>query len=369
MILVKVLQILSTLTKDSGVAAFIMNYYRNIDKTKIQFDFLYFEKADKELIEEIVRLGGKVYFAQKPSLKHIFKTYREFNNIFKNSLNEYIAVHLHEVYLIHFISCYCKKYHIKHLITHAHTTKYSDNHISALRNKIMCLGLNNTATDFFACSKAAGNFYYGQNAVESGNVKIIANAINLEKYKFNETVRNRVRKELKIDDKFVVGHIGRMAAQKNQIFLLNVFAEVKKRNDNVVLLMIGDGALRKNLEEEILNLGLKDSVMLLGVRNDVPDLLMAMDLYVMPSLFEGLGIAAVEAQATGLKCVLSNEVPDEVNCGNCQFISLNQSIDIWSKCILQEICYRSERSSINVKINDYDIFKCSNNLQNLYLNL
>lgn len=368
MVLVKVLQILSTLTKDSGVAAFIMNYYRNIDKTKIQFDFLYFEKADKELIEEIVRLGGKVYFVQKPSLKHIFKTYREFNNIFKNSLNEYIAVHLHEVYLIHFISCYCKKYHIKYLITHAHTTKYSDNYISALRNKVMCLGLNNTATDLFACSKAAGEFYYGKNAVEARKVKIIPNAINLEKYKFNEAVRNKVRKKLNIEDKFVIGHIGRMATQKNQIFLLKVFAEVKKRNNNVILLMVGDGPLRKKLEKEILNLGLKDSVMLLGIRNDVPDLLMAMDLFVMPSLFEGLGIAAVEAQATGLKCVLSNEVPDEVNCGSCKFISLNQSVDEWSKCITQEIYSGSKRNCVNLKINYYDISNCSNYLEKLYLN-
>ena len=118
--MIKILHIVSSLTIDSGVANFIMNYYHYIDKTKIQFDFLYFERADKEIIEEIVRLGGKVYFLHKPSLKRCINTYKEFNSFFELNVAKYTAVHLHEVYLVHFINHFCKKYNIKHLITHAH---------------------------------------------------------------------------------------------------------------------------------------------------------------------------------------------------------------------------------------------------------
>ena len=331
--MIRILHVVSKLSINSGVMNVIMNYYRYIDRTKIQFDFLYFEERIPDLKKEIERLGGKVYFVHKPSLKRCINTYKEFNSFFERNAAKYTAVHLHEVYLVHFINHFCKKYNIKHLITHAHTTKYSDNPKNALRNKIMCLGLNDVATDLFACSKAAGKFYYGKEAVDSGKVKIIPNAINLEKYKFNENVRNKIRKELKLEDKFVVGHIGRMAPQKNQKFLLKIFSEVKKRKNNAILLMIGDGPLKSEIEKEIDNLNLRDSVILFGVRNDVPQLLMAMDVFVLPSLFEGLGIVAIEAQASGLTCILSKEVPKEVEIHSCKFLSLNELNSIWADYI------------------------------------
>ena len=363
--MIRILHIISSLTIDSGVASFVMNYYRNIDRNEVQFDFLYFVKLDKELLNEIKRLGGNVYFVNKPSLKHILKTYWEFDKFFKNNACKYIAVHLHEVYLVHFIKHFCKKYSIKYLITHAHTTKYSDNPKNALRNKIMCLGLNHTATNYFACSKAAGEFYYGKRAVEKGLVKVIPNAIDLKKYKFSQVVREKVRKTLNIEDKFVVGHIGRMASQKNQKFLLKIFADVRKENSKAVLLIIGDGPLRNDLENEITRLKLKDSVILLGVRNDVPELLMAMDVFVLPSLFEGLGIVAIEAQATGLKCILSENVPKEVDCGICEFVSLNTYIRSWSNCIL-----KNDKSLLNYKLLDlYSIESASKKIESIYLNL
>ena len=217
----RILHIISSLTIDSGVTSFVMNYYKNVDRDKIQFDFLYFEKADNEVLNEIKNLGGNIYYIRKPSLKYCIQSYKDFNIFFHDYGNNFSVVHLHEVYLVHFINHFVKKYEIKHLITHAHTTKYSDNPKNALRNKIMCLGLNHTATNYFACSKAAGEFYYGKRAVEKGLVKVIPNAIDLKKYKFSQVVREKVRKTLNIEDKFVVGHIGRMAPQKNQKFSYN----------------------------------------------------------------------------------------------------------------------------------------------------
>lgn len=229
--MIRILHVVSKLSLNSGVMNVIMNYYRHIDRTKIQFDFLYFEKRNPDFKDEIKNLGGNIFFVNKPSLKHIYRTYKEFNSFFSNNYAKYTAVHLHEIYLVNFISHFCKKYDIKHLITHAHTTKYSDNPKNALRNRIMCLGLKHSATDYFACSKAAGEFYYGKENVESGLVKVIPNAIDLKKYKFNQIIRDKVRKILNIEDKFVIGHIGRMAPPKNQKFLLQIFKKVKKRKN------------------------------------------------------------------------------------------------------------------------------------------
>lgn len=271
--------------------------------------------------------------------------------------------------MVHFISYFCKKYDIKHLITHAHTTKYSDNPKNALRNKIMCLGLKNSATDYFACSKAAGEFYYGKEAVESGLVKVIPNAIDLKKYKFNQIIRDKVRKILNIEDKFVVGHIGRMAPPKNQKFLLQIFKKVKKERTNSILLMIGNGPLKKEIESEIKRLNLQDSVILLGVRNDVPNLLMAMDVFLLPSLYEGLPVVCVEAQATGLRCVLSDNITKEVDCGNCEFISLNQSLADWKDNIINLSNKFSDKFDFNQKINLFDIEILVHKIECLYFEM
>lgn len=367
--MIRILHVVSKLSLNSGVMNVIMNYYRHIDRTKIQFDFLYFEERTPDFKDEIKTLGGNIFFVNKPSLKFLIKIYKEFNNFFFYNSKQYTAVHLHEVYLVHFIKYFCKKYGIKHLITHAHSTKYSDNPKNALRNKIMCLGLKNSATDYFACSKAAGEFYYGKEAVDRGLVKIIPNAIDLRKYKFNQTIRNNVRKELNIEDKFVVGHIGRMATQKNQKFLLKIFAELRKENDKTVLLMVGDGPLRKELENEITKLKLNDSVILLGIRMDIPNLLMAMDVFVLPSLYEGLPVVCVEAQTTGLRCILSDMITKEVDFGICKFVGLNQSVTIWRRYIVKDSKFYEGRDYINIQIEDYNILKTVNKLLKLYLNL
>lgn len=368
--MIKILHIVSSTVKYSGVMNVIMNYYRYIDRNKIQFDFLYFKECQPDFKEEIEGLGGKVYSVNKPSLKHIYRTYKEFNFFFSNNYAKYTAVHLHEVYLVHFISYFCKKYGIKHLITHAHTTKYSDNPKNALRNRMMCLGLKKSATDYFACSKAAGEFYYGKENVESGLVKVIPNAIDLKKYKFNQIIRDKVRKILNIEDKFVIGHIGRMAPPKNQKFLLQIFKKVKKERTNSILLMIGNGPLKKEIESEIKRLNLQDSVILLGVRNDVPNLLMAMDVFVLPSLSEGLGIVAMEAQASGLKCILSDKVPVETDMGGAKYIPLIAPVLKWAKIILNTSLSVKRGIYIkNLEENGYSIREVVKNLEKYYANL
>lgn len=368
--MIRILHVVSKLSLNSGVMNVIMNYYRHTDRTKIQFDFLYFEEWNPDFKDEIKNLGGNIFSVNKPSLKHIYRTYKEFNFFLSNNYAKYTAVHLHEVYLVHFISYFCKKYGIKHLITHAHTTKYSDNPKNALRNRMMCLGLKKSATDYFVCSKAAGEFYYGKEAVANGLVKVIPNAIDLEKYKFNQAIREKIRKSLNIEDKFVVGHIGRMAPPKNQKFLLQIFKKVKKERTNSILLMIGNGPLKKEIESEIKRLNLQDSVILLGVRNDVPNLLMAMDVFVLPSLSEGLGIVAMEAQASGLKCILSDKVPVETDMGGAKYISLQTYCKQWASAILNCEKKHNRNSYLsNLIKNGYSIKESVEALQNYYIKL
>lgn len=367
---IRILHVVSSLVVNSGVMSVIMNYYRHINKNLIQFDFLYFESAEDACVEEIKKLGGNVYYVSKPSLKAIWGNYKEFKKFFENNASKYAAIHLHEVYLVHLFQYFKQKYGIKRLITHAHTTKYSDDYLRAIRNRLMCIGLKRCATDYFACSEAAGEFYYGKEAVACGRVKIIKNAIDIEKYKFNEKIRNKVRKELNIQRKFVVGHIGRMMPQKNQIFLLEVFKKVRKFEPDAVLLMIGDGPLKPKLENKIDELKLKESIVLLGIRRDVPDILMAMDIFLLPSLYEGLGVVAIEAQTTGLPCVLSDVVTREVNLGNCSFISLNETVDKWATRILDIRKGHIRRKGIikEAKEFGYDIRSEVQAIETLYLN-
>ena len=169
---IRILQVVSSLIVSSGVMSVIMNYYRHIDKNKIQFDFLYFGDADDSCVEEIKKLGGNIYYVSKPSLKHFWRARKEFKEFFENNSYRYSAVHLHEVYLVHFIGYFAQRYGIKRLITHAHSTKYSENPIRAIRNQVMCIGLKHGATDYFACSKAAGDFIMEKKALDSGKVKI-----------------------------------------------------------------------------------------------------------------------------------------------------------------------------------------------------
>ena len=369
--MIKILQVLGT-RPSGGVGAFLYNYHQYIDKSKLQFDYLMFnDKPNGSYDEKVKALGAKVYVL--PGLKHkrLFTLTELLENFFAMHAQEYSIVHLHSANIAFLVLRIAKKYGIKVRIIHAHATVYSDKYLwKALRNKILWKFGFKYATDYFACSQAAGEFYYGQEAVKSGVVKVIPNAIDLEKYKFDKDIRKKVRTGLNIENKFVIGHIGRMSPQKNQLFLLRVFAEVKKKQDNATLIMIGDGPLRKDIEKEILKLGLKDSVILLGVRDDVPQLLMAMDVFLLPSLFEGLGIVAIEAQASGLKCIISDVIPKETNVGGAEYLSLQANCKNWAERVLNslEIKCRADYTANLIK-NRYSIKESAKFLEEYYENL
>lgn len=363
---VRVLHVVSKLSIGSGVMGVIMNYYRNIDLNKVQFDFLYFIENEKIHKDEITKLGGRCYLLSKPSIT----SYKKYIDFFKENASKYQAIHVHEVYLNSIILPIANKFGIKHLITHSHATKFSDKRISALRNRVLCLPIKQTANIYLACSKAAGITVYGKRFVESGKVKVINNAINIEKFKFNNDTRDKFRKELHINNKFVIGHVGRFNEQKNHIFLLKIFFELKKKKPSSQLMLIGDGPLFEYIQNKVKTLGIEDSVMFLGRKENVQDYFQAMDSFILPSLFEGLPVAGVEAQASGLPTIMSNNITKEVGLAKYSYISLNESAEYWASKIISMDRNENRLSSYTEVIKSgFDIRDESKKLENLYLNL
>ena len=323
-----------------GMESVIMNYYRNIDREKIQFDFLCNEKPIS-YEKEIEELGGKIYYITARS-ENGKKYKKELKDFFEMNFKKYYAIWENTCALnnIDYIM-YAKKYNIKYRIIHAHNTKimqktFVKKAIFSILHSLNKLIISKYATDFWACSEKAGKFFYTEKIRKSNKYKIINNAIDTGKFKFNEQIRNEYRKKMHLENKIVIGNVGRLHFQKNQTFLIDVFNEFYMKNKNSELILVGDGEDRKLLEDKVKKLNIKESVKFLGIRDDVSNLLQVMDVFVFPSNFEGLSVTLIEAYASGVKIIASKE---SVNDNNKMFddieqISLKENILKWDESIL-----------------------------------
>lgn len=335
-----------------GVEAFIMNYYRNIDRTKVQFDFII--DSDSKVVprEEIEKLGGRII--EIPPYQKIFSYIKELKKVLKENKYRIVHSHLNALSVFPLFTAYLAKVPVR--IAHSHSTTNKKEWKKNIVKSILKPFSKVFATDYFACSEHAARWLFGSKTFEQGKVKIIHNAIDVDKFKYNEETRNKVRKELQIENKFVLGHVGRFVKQKNHDFLIDVFNEVYKENNNSVLLLVGDGPLEEQIKQKVKKLNLEDAVYFLGIREDVNELMQAMDVFVFPSLYEGLGIVLIEAQASGLKCISSTEVPTEVKETDLiKFIDLGaENITNWRDYILKEN-ERIKSSNEIIKKANYDI--------------
>lgn len=315
-----------------------MNLYRNIDRNKLQFDFVV-SGDNCYYSDEIKSLGGNIFYIT-PKRHNVFLNIKDIWLLLKKLKKTYNIVYFNLsalYYNIPFIFTKLFRYSI--IIAHGHNTcpKIIK---KDLRYYLHCLNRCYVAhaSDFLlACSKEAGEWVIGKKAVTKGKVHIIPNAIYTENFKYNEEVRGLIRDELGIKkEQFVVGHIGRFTYQKNHSFLIDIFREICEINKDAILLLVGDGELRGDIENKILALGLAESVIFTGSRSEVSSLLQAMDAFVLPSLFEGFGIVLVEAQVSGLLCFTSKgDVPEQVNItGNVKFIELDKGPTHWAEQIL-----------------------------------
>lgn len=304
---IRVLQILG-IVAGGGVEAVIMNYYEHIDRSQVQFDFVVHDNSPVDITDKVEAMGGKVYKVT-PYTKNVLAFMYDVYKIIKK--NHYTIVHTNMNTLSVFSLFPAWMAGVPVRILHNHSTSVPSETKRNIMKMILRPFAKLFANKYFACSQLAAEWMYGKSSVESGKVTIIHNAIDLKKYAFDQGKRDRIRKELGIENKFVIGHVGRFMYQKNHEFLIDVFAEVIKKNPEAVLLLIGDGPLRIHVDQKVRNLGLSDKVYFLGLRSEVHDLYNAMDVFCFPTRYEGLGMVVVEAQFNGLPVLTSTAVPEE----------------------------------------------------------
>lgn len=346
-----------------GTESLIMNWYRNIDREKIRFDFLV-RSPDKNYLEEIESLGGRVYYTSAFP-RHLFRNYRETRAILAR--REWDVIHVHGNAAIYTLPIkLAKKYGYPCRIMHSHNVRTKKNAYYLIH---MChrKGISRQATHKLACSVAAGEWMFPKT-----DFHVIHNAIDAGSYRFDSESRHRVRREYGLDGKVVVGHIGRFVLQKNHSFLLNTFRLFREQCPNAVLMLVGDGELEETVKTQAKELGILDAVLFLGRQSNVGEWLSAMDVFVLPSVYEGLGLVLLEAQCNGLPCVVSEEAyHEEVNIYPqlLTVLPLTGAEKVWAEH-MQKIC-REERDR-NVDLNvlrecGYDMKTEIASLEALYL--
>mgnify|MGYP004702420673 CR=1 FL=1 len=348
-----------------GVESVVMNYYRNIDRNKVQFDFLCSESSTDIPYEEIEKLGGRVFIV--PNYTKVVKYQKELKKIFKE--NNYKIVHSHINTMSVFPLRAAKKAGVPVRIAHSHSTTNKKEKKKNLLKQILRPFSRVYATDYMCCSELAGRWLFGDKEYDKGNVYLLNNAIDLDKFKYNESLRKEKRKELGIsDDTLVIGHVGRFVEQKNHRFLIDIFNEIYKQNNKSLLLLAGQGPLMVEIKNKVISLKLEKNVKFLGQRSDINELYQAMDLFLFPSLYEGLGMVAVEAQVSGLPCVVSKEIPEIARVSDqISFINSDDQMEIWVNTIIKYL-NNIDRYKINFtnEINKYDIKKEAKKLEKYY---
>lgn len=362
--MIRILHVIGSLN-NGGSQAMVMNLYRNIDKTKIQFDFIIDRENELFFADEIKALGGKIYFFPMFKGWNILGYMKSWHNFFKDNKG-YKIIHGH-VRSTAAIYLQIAKMHGLKTISHSHNTS-SGKGISAVVKNIMQFPIRYSADYFFACSKEAGEWLYGKNISKKNNYFIFKNAIDNKVFIFSSATRQQFREKYNVTDNFVIGHVGRFHPQKNHKFLIEVFYEIYKNEPSAKLMLVGDGAEVEDIKEKASKLGILNNIIFVGVSSDVPKLMQAMDAFVFPSLYEGLGIVVIEAQASGLFCVVADTVPKDTNIsGNVEFISLNEPSTYWAGKILELHNSYKRTNLVNELIQSgYDIKQTSYWLQSFY---
>lgn len=351
-----------------GTESFIMSQYRCIDRSKVQFDFLNVYDTALACQEEIIRLGGNIYYLNMERHKGIRSYYHHMTEFFEKNAENFDVVHCNYQSLINVdILKYSKKYNIPTRIAHAHNAGYGTEP-SVLQKALIRRNrkiLLQSATHYFACSELAAKWMFNRDAI------IIKNAININNFVFEQSVRERVRNEMKLGNGPTFIFVGRLDPQKNPLFLIEVFKEILFRWPKAQLLIVGDGVLRQELEEKVREVNITGSVKMLGTRTDINELLQAADAFLLPSRFEGLGIVLIEAQAAGLPCFASKDViPAEVDAtGLVNFISLDEPANIWADNIIERMSCGYTRHTSLEKLCEagYDSKTNSRKLEQFYL--
>lgn len=359
----RVLQVVNDMHR-AGLETMLMNYYRNINREDIQFDFLTHRAYKSDYDDEIISLGGKMYYAPRLYPQNYLQYFKWMRTFFYDH-PEYQIIHSHIDTMSYLPLLAAKKARIPVRIAHSHNTSIDKDFKYPLK-QFFRTQITSVANEYCACGQEAGKFLFGYH-----QFKVIPNAIETDQFVYNEKNRNDVRKKLKLIDKFVIGHVGRLSYQKNHSFLIDIFEELYRYDSNARLLLIGTGEKEKELRDRVHHYGLDQVVYFLGSRDDVNELYQAMDVFVMPSFFEGIPVTGIEAQFSGLTCLFSDKVPKEVDfSGNCKFISLNKKKSEWILEIMKEKTFEN-RAAKSQKVTDscYNIKNAYKILERYYKEL
>lgn len=360
--LIKIAQVIG-MAINGGTETLWMNYYRNIDRTKVQFDFLV--ESESKIInkEEIEKLGGHVVII--PPYKNVFKYMKTLRKIFKE--NQYDIVHSNMSTMSVFTLRAAKKAGIKVRIAHSHSTSNKKEWKKNILKNLLRPFSKKYSTHYFSCSELAGRYLFGDKTVNKGKVTIINNAIDINRFEFKCESRNKIREELGINDEVVIGNVGRFQAQKNQTYLLDIFNEYQKINNNSKLLILGDGPLREDLKTKTEKLGITDKVIFAGVKTNPEDYYSAMDCFVLPSLYEGLPVVGIEVQASNLPFFMSDTITKECMLNdNVYALSIKDDPKKWAEFINEKLVIKDDRGTSTLTGTKYDLKTEANVVCELY---
>lgn len=329
--LLRVLHVVGAMNR-AGTETMLMNVYRNIDRNKVQFDFISYSKQDADYDEEIISLGGKVIkLSKSQSVKEIYDVIKKYG--------PYDVVHSHTLFHCGIATLAAKLAGVKVRISHAHTTlDRSDSIIRKTYIKSMKTIINTLSTNLLACSNEAGNYLFGGRGVNKSKYIYFPNLIDYSKF-LRESIKEvkEFKAEEGLEGSIVIGHIGRFMEAKNHKFLLDIMKSILKKDSNIKLLLVGDGILSSQIEEEAKKKGIYEHIRFVGVRKDIHTMFHSMDIFVFPSIYEGLGLVLLEAQASGLPCVVSEAIQPEADLkmGLISKLSLSEGPDVWAGKILE----------------------------------
>lgn len=360
---IRVLQVVVSMDA-GGIETMLMNYYRNIDRSKVQFDFLLHCKHKSHYEDEILSLGGRIYRVPSYHPNELLKYKKALKTFFKEH-TEYKVVHSHIKFYGLYVLKAAKKAGVPVRIAHSHISKDFYSFDKTLLFRIYTRArFSSQYTHVYACSPESAEYM-----APGKKFSIMNNAIDVNHFVFNSAERQRIRNELGLNNNFVLGHVGRFSDQKNHRFLIDVFAEVIKTCPEARLLMIGSGSLIGEIKDKVKALGIDDYVIFTGIRNDIPSLMCAIDAFVFPSKYEGFPVTLVEAQTSDLPCIISDTfsktsvISDRVN-----ILSLNDSSRLWAEQILVYNKKLPRRNNAEMMINaGMDIKSNAKHLQIVYL--